>query len=232
MKQNKVIQLSEITHVLKRSARYLGSTTLSKLQRYYFKDNQIVFGEIEYVPALLKIIRELIDNSIDEGIRTGFKFANKIDITISKNTVTILDNGRGIPVIYAEDEFGNELKELMPTMAWCSLRSGSNFDDLEDDETAGQNGEGASLCNAWSKEFIGETCDGQTYYKIICKDNLSSKDISTKQSTKRFTKVSFSPDLERMGISEISDIYMDLIEFDLLFLQETFKEIKFTMKRV
>jgi len=50
------------------------------------------------VPGLLKIINEIIDNSLDEAIGTGFQRANKIDIKISSETVQVKDNGRGIPV--------------------------------------------------------------------------------------------------------------------------------------
>jgi DNA gyrase/topoisomerase IV subunit B len=231
MKQNKVVLLSDIEHALKRSARYLGAIVSVSVLRYYLKDNKIVYGTIEYVPALLKIIREIIDNSLDEAIRTNYKFANKIKITISKDTVIIEDNGRGIPVIHGEDSSGNKLDELMPTLAWCNLKAGSNFDDEADNETAGQNGEGSSLCNIWSKSFIGETSDGNLYYKVHCKDNLSSKEITTKPSKKKFTKVTFKPDLDKMGIEEISDLYKDLIEFDLMFLRETFPKINFTFER-
>lgn len=231
MKQNKVVQLSEIEHILQRSARYLGSITETTVTRFYLELDKIVFGEVTYVPALLKLIREVLDNSLDEALRTKFKFANKIKITINKDTVTIEDNGRGIPVVKAEDSTGKVLDELMPTLAWCSLRAGSNFGDEVDNTTIGQNGEGSSLVNIWSTKFIGETCDGQTHYKLVCKDNLSSKEVNTKASKRKFTKVTFKPDLTRMNITEISSLYMDLLQFDLLFLQETYPQIKFTFNR-
>jgi DNA topoisomerase-2 len=231
MKDNKVIQLSEIEHILQRSARYLGSITMSKVSRFYLVVDKIKYGEVEYVPALLKLIREVLDNSIDEALRTNFKFANKIKITSSNDTIIIEDNGRGIPVAQSEDSSGNKLDDLMPTLAWCSLRAGSNFADEADNTTIGQNGEGASLCNVWSKEFIGETGDGNNFYKVVCKNNLSSKKITTRPGKKRFTKVTFKPDLERMNLTEISPLYMDLLAFDLMFLQETYPNIKFTFER-
>lgn len=231
MKVNKVIHLTEIEHILKRSARYLGSVSEATVQRFYLELDKIVFGEVTYVPALLKLVREVLDNSVDEALRTNFKYANKINITMTKDTVIIEDNGRGIPVINAEDSQGNALEDLMPTLAWCSLRAGSNFDDDIDNTTIGQNGEGSSLVNAWSKSFIGETCDGKTYYKLVCKNNLETKDYMTKPGKKQFTRVTFKPDLERMNITEISSLYMDLLEFDLMFLQETYPQIKFTFNR-
>ena len=100
MKQNKVVQLSEIEHILKRSARYLGSTVKTNTTRYHLVNNEIKFGSIEYVPALLKLIREILDNSLDEFDRTNGKYANKIEMKITKDSISIKDTGRGIPVIY------------------------------------------------------------------------------------------------------------------------------------
>lgn len=231
-KANKVIQLTEVEHVLLRSARYLGGTAKSLNTRFCLEDSNIVFKTLEYVPALLKLIREIVDNSIDEGIRTGFKYANKIIITISNDTISVEDNGRGIPVINAEDSSGNKLDKLMPELAWTELRAGSNFDDDEDNTSIGQNGEGSSLVAIWSKSFIGETSDGNLYCKVECKDNLSSINVSTKNSKKKFTKVTFKPDLERLGLESINDVYKDLIEFDLMFLKETFPLISFEFKRI
>lgn len=231
MQENKVIQLTEVEHVLKRSARYLGGTVKSIVTRFFINDDKIEYGTIEYVPALLKLIREVLDNSIDEAIRTSYKFANKINISITNDTIIIEDNGRGIPVIYGENSSGVKIDKLMPLLAWTELRAGSNFDDDENNATAGQNGEGASLTNIWSKSFIGETCDGVMYCKVSCKDNLSKIDVSTKASKKKFTKVTFKPDLNRMGLEIIDDIYKDLLEFDLMFLKETYPEITFTFKR-
>lgn len=232
MKQNKVIQLSEIEHVLKRSARYLGAINKTKVERFYLKDTKIQFGFVEYVPALLKLIREVLDNSIDEAIRTNFKYANKIKIKISNKQITIEDNGRGIPVVEAEDSKGNKLDKTMPELAWTELRAGSNFDDEDDNATAGQNGEGASLTNIWSNKFIGETCDGTNYIKVHCTNNLSNIETSTKKMKKQFTRVTFEPDLKRLGIETIDEVYVDLLEFDLMFIRETFKQIKFEIVRV
>ena len=231
MKNNIVTLLSDKSHVLKRSNRYLGSIIKCTISRFYLNDDdEIVYGDIDYVPALIKIIREIIDNSIDEYIRTNGRYANKIKIIIGKDQIIVEDNGRGIPVVNAVDENGNEIDILMPELAWTNLKAGSNFDDNEDSTTPGQNGEGSSLVAIWSKEFIGETCDGSNYFKIICKDNLDAKEVIKKTSKRKFTKVSFKPDLERMGLTEIDKIHKKLIEFDVLFLKETYKDINFILE--
>lgn len=232
IKTRDVVQLTESEHVLKRSKRYLGNTELTNVYRWILEEDNIILKDVIFVPALLKLIRETLDNCIDVYIDTKGKFANKIDIEITNDVISIKDNGTGIPIKKALDSQGNELDELMPTLAWCSLRSGGNFDDKEDNETQGQNGEGVSLVNIWSTYFKGETADGSKYYVIECKDNLSSRDYSIKESKQRYTKVTFKPDLNRMGIDTISDIYIDLLKYDLMFLKLTFEGIKFTLNGV
>ena len=87
--------LSPREHVRERTGMYLGSTALETVERFVNGEWQ----QIKCVPALSKMIDEIIDNSIDEAIRTNFKHANQINVSLDldKNTVTIEDNGRGIP---------------------------------------------------------------------------------------------------------------------------------------
>ena len=169
MKQNNVKVLSEKTHALKRAGRYLGQISEVDVQRFHIADvnneKHIIFGTLKYVPAYLKIIREFLDNSIDEAIRTNFKFANKIDLTLTDEFLSILDNGRGIPIIPTLGEHGEELDQLMPESAWTALRAGSNFDDDADNTSIGQNGEGASLGVLFSTKF--SSCSPITDSQLI-----------------------------------------------------------------
>ena len=82
-------------HVILRPNMYVGSVAYEPHERFLFGKYQ----SVSYVPGLVKIIDEIIDNSVDEGIRTDFKFANKIDIRFDllEGSVTVVDNGRGIP---------------------------------------------------------------------------------------------------------------------------------------
>ena len=85
--------LSARDHVRMRTGMYLGSTAREEVERFVLGNWQ----KIEYVPAMNKMIDEIIDNAIDEAIRTNFKHANEIGVTVKGNTITITDNGRGIP---------------------------------------------------------------------------------------------------------------------------------------
>ena len=91
--------LTDAEHMLARPGMYIGSTTLEPQTGVFDYE----YKELNVVPGLLKIINEIIDNSVDEFIRTDGKYANKIDVTIDLNplepvSISVQDNGRGLPM--------------------------------------------------------------------------------------------------------------------------------------
>ena len=76
MKANEIKRLSEREHILKRTGRYLGSIKAVTQKMFIYKDGKMIYTEVTYVPALMKCVRELVDNSIDENLRCQGKFAN------------------------------------------------------------------------------------------------------------------------------------------------------------
>lgn len=239
MKKNRVKILSEKTHALKRAGRYLGQITPAEIPRYNIfninSQDYIWFDNMKYVPAVLKIFREFLDNSIDEAIRTNYKFSNKIEVCINTDHINIKDNGRGIPIVPAVDEFGKEIDIMMPEAAWVNLRAGSNFDDEDDNTSIGQNGEGASLGVFFAKKFIGETRDGKNIFTIVTEDNVDKKQINiekkTLPNTKRGTNIIFYPDKEKLNLDTDIDLtsYSSLIKYELLFLSMTYPKINFSI---
>ena len=83
---------------------YMGSSSKETIERFILGE----WKKATYVPALSKMVDEILDNAIDEAIRTNFKFANKINVSINNNEVTVTDNGRGIPQDKIFDETTNE----------------------------------------------------------------------------------------------------------------------------
>ena len=76
---------------------YIGDTNTKELCMWQIKDNKLIYDTIYYNTAFYKLIHEILDNSIDEFIKTNGKYANKIEITLDNDYITIKDNGRGLP---------------------------------------------------------------------------------------------------------------------------------------
>ncbi len=206
--EKKYQKLDDITHILKRSGMYVGSIKPSTIKRYIVNDGKMELKEITYNPALIKIFDEIIINSVDEYKRKGSKL-NTIKVTINreKGSISVWDNG-GIEVVKHK-----EYDEWIPEMVFSNLKAGSNFSDDEQRVTAGLNGVGSVLTNIFSKEFIVSTCDGKNSFYQRYSNNMREREKpSIKKGAKGFTEISFYPDLEKFGITEIDEDHYKLIE--------------------
>ena len=138
-------------HVRERIGMYLGSSAREPIERFVMGK----WAMVESVPALSKMIDEILDNAIDEAIRTNFKYANKIDVSVKMdNSIIITDNGRGIPQELVYDETTNT-KIARATAAWTRVNAGTSFDDNR--VTIGTNGVGSAATNFLSSKFTGKT---------------------------------------------------------------------------
>lgn len=201
-------KLNETEHVLKRPGRYIGTIKTSTQNTYTIKDGKVIWRDIAYSPAFLKIFDEIISNSADFSKREEGKHLNKIEVEVDRVTgeISVTDNG-GIPVIKH-----SEYDQYVPDMIFGELRSGSNFDDEEESTGAGQNGEGATLTNIFSKKFTVDTSDGKNRFLCTYYDNMSHKDVpKVTKSKKSYTKISFIPDYERFQIS-LDDAHFAMLE--------------------
>ena len=225
---NNIKVLSDVEHVLLRPNQYIGSTKKRVISTFIYDPqlDKFEYKDIIYIPAIIKIICEILDNSVDEAIKTKFKYSNKIDITMTDTTIKISDNGRGIPVIKEE-----KTKKYMPLLAWTQLRAGSNFSD-DNRITRGMNGVGSSCTNIFSKYFEANTCDGKKAFKLTCKDNMSSIKESIRSSSKNGTSVIFEPDLTRFGIESIDENHINLIKQIIINQSVIYPKIKFTFNGV
>jgi len=211
-------------HVRLRTGVYLGSTTFEEIERF-------VLGQwttVRYVPALLKMVDEIIDNSVDEAIRTKFKYANEISINVQKTHVTVTDNGRGIPHDEITDTETGE-KILRPVAAWTRLQAGSNFTEGERN-VAGMNGVGSACVNFMSKRFVGETWQAKRLVKIESVNGAESTEIENGKYARAGsgTSVQFYPDFKLLGVDNLEEgDHIDLIHDRLNSLQIAFPEIKF-----
>lgn len=233
MESNKIEVLTDIEHVLKRPSMYIGSTVLERIPTpIYVEEHKKIIGDyIEIVPGILKIIDEVLSNSIDEAIRTNYKFANKISIDINHKTgeVKIIDNGRGIS---HEKEETTGLPQAVA--AFTKLKAGSNFNESENTKM-GMYGVGSTLTNIFSKSFKTKTGGNGYVTKISCAHNMHEVDFNTrKNKTWQGTDVRFIPDFDYFGIdgfTEDYDKYMlkRIIDLSIIF---PYIEFKYNGKKI
>ena len=218
--------LDDRSHVLTRPGMYIGGVRLISQDQWIIdlESGKFKYKTLNIVPGIMKIFNEIIDNSIDVAIDTGFKAANKIQVKIDNKSVTVIDNGIGIPVKCLDD---SDDKRTLPEIAWTTLRSGTSFGDNRD--KIGTNGLGSVATNIFSKVFIATSDDGKHQQTITCKNNMSEiKAGKIKQSSgKSGVEVYFEPDLERFGLTEIDQTHQDLVYQRLFNLAISFPKIKF-----
>lgn len=213
MKAQKTVEerfkkLTEVEHVLKRPGRYIGVTEPKPIETWTIVNGEVSWREVTYSPAFLKLFDEIISNSADFSKTPEGKHVNKIEVTVdqAKGTISVFDNG-GIPVVKHA-----EYDQYVPDMIFGELRSGSNFDDEDDSVTTGQNGEGSTLTNIFSTEFIVDTADGKNRFLCGYYDNLHRRDTpKVTKSSKNYTQITYKPDYEKLGVTLDAD-HMTMLE--------------------
>ena len=200
--------LSDIDHTLLRPASFLGSVVSEKSNQYVLEDSKFVLKEVLYNPGFHKLFDEIISNSVDESKRPNTKLNTiKVEIDKTKGTISVFDNG-GIPV-----EIHKDTKMYVPQMIFGNLRSSSNYNDDEDRSWVGVNGLGSKISNIFSTSFVVETADGKKKFEMEWTNNMKkhSKEKITSTS-KHFTRITYTPELSRFGMKEISDDDIKIME--------------------
>lgn len=211
--------LSDVEHVLARPSMYIGSTSFEE-QAHFIEGKQ---ETVKVVPGLVKIINELIDNSVDEFIRSGTN-SMTVKITVGSDFVEIADNGRGIPVKI----FGDTGK-YQPEIAWTTLKAGTSFGENRSGPSA--NGIGSSLSVIYSKKFTGISCDGKKQCKVVCKDNMSSIKTSVSETSKKGVSVYIEPDFDRFEAKSIDASHIRLIRERLYAISAIFSGLNFVFNK-
>ena len=215
--------LSDAEHIRKRFSMYGGSQVVQEEVSFINAE----FKKVNIVGGLLKVINEIIDNSVDEHVRTNRQYATRIDVDIEADgTIVVSDNGRGIPSVEIDTPDG---KEYQMVSAFTRARAGSNFDD-DNRESIGMNGVGSMITFVTSTKFDAKSSDGKLQVQMVGKDGQIDR-IRTKETSLKGTTVKFQPDYAFFGMENIDQAHTDIIEERVRSLALAFDTVRFRFNR-
>ena len=191
--ENQIQILEGLQAVRKRPGMYIGSTSSKGLHH---------------------LVYEIVDNAVDEALAG---YCSKIEVTIHPdNTISVLDNGRGIPV-GIQPQKGISTAEVVFTI----LHAGGKFGGGGYKVSGGLHGVGASVVNALSEWLTVEVyTDGKIHQEKFARGEVTQPLTVIGNTDKVGTFVHFKPDAE---------IFEDII-FDYDVLEQRLKETAFLTK--
>jgi topoisomerase-4 subunit B len=147
--------------------------------------------------ALHHLFAEVIDNSMDEALAGHASF---IDVNLAADGfVTVIDNGRGIPV----DPHPKFPKKSALEVIMCTLHAGGKFDSKVYETSGGLHGVGVSVANALSERMEVEVAREQTLYRMVFERGKPKGKLEKlgRIANRRGTKIRFRPDPQIFGAS-------------------------------
>lgn len=187
--------LKGLDAVRKRPSMYIGSTGSTGLHH---------------------LVYEVVDNSIDESLAG---YCDAIDVAIHvDNSITVVDNGRGIPIDYHEGEKMSALQLVLTT-----LHAGGKFDNSSYKVSGGLHGVGVSCVNALSSYLKAQVFrDNKIYEMEFCRGVPKSDIKQVGETEKKGTLITFKPD----------DQIFEEVEYSFEILSKRLRELAFLNKGI
>jgi DNA topoisomerase-2 len=219
-----VQQKTDKQHILDNPDTYIGSVENVESDVWIMNEtnDKIIEKNISYIPGLFKLFDEGIVNCRDHVVRMQTKLDAKtenslpvtyIDIAIQDDgTIVMINDGNGIDVVQHP-----EYKTWVPELIFGHLRTSTNYNKDEKKIVGGKNGFGFKLVLIWSTYGYIETVDhirGLKYCQEF-KDNLDvicPPKITKASTAKPYTKITFKPDYQRLGITGLSPDMISLLK--------------------
>ena len=171
--------------------------------------------------GLHHLINEVVDNSVDEALAG---YCTKINISINQDdSVSVEDNGRGIPIDIHKEEKKPALEVVMTV-----LHAGGKFEKGSYKISGGLHGVGVSVVNALSESLVADVHrEGQVHRQEYCRGIPTTKVNVVGTSKKTGTKITFKPDRE---VFQTTDIDYELVADRLRELAYLNKNLEISFK--
>lgn len=172
--------------------------------------------------GLHQLVYEVVDNCIDEAMAG---FCSQIDVVIHQdNSITVQDDGRGIPVGKHEQESKKQGRDVSAVeVVMTILHAGGKFDKDTYKVSGGLHGVGVSCVNALSTKLDVEVCkDGKVHEISFSRGKVTAPLKTLGDTDRKGTKVTFTPD----------DTIFEVTEYDYNILLKRLRELAFLNKGI